>query len=90
MVESPEVFLSAGQIAARLRISQPTVQGWLRSGKLKGVRISGRWQVSESELAAYLEKRPLGQAASQGVVVTNGRLNYRLARDGKVLWFEVK
>jgi excisionase family DNA binding protein len=86
MGDSPDVFLSPGEIAARLRVTVPTVQSWLRNGKLQGLRISGRWRVSERELKKYLE----GQSPAGTVVVKSGRLNYGVAPNGEILWFEVK
>jgi excisionase family DNA binding protein len=48
--------LTPEQVAERLHISRLTVGNWLRSGKLKGVKVGRLWRVRESELEAFLER----------------------------------
>jgi excisionase family DNA binding protein len=45
------------EIAARLQVKPTTIRAWLRSGKLKGVRIGPKlWRVSERDLAEFLQR----------------------------------
>jgi excisionase family DNA binding protein len=74
--------MSPRDIAERLQVNVAVVYGLLKSGKLKGRRMSGRWRISEPQLAAYLD--------SQTVKITSGRLNYGVAPDGEILWLEIK
>jgi excisionase family DNA binding protein len=49
--------LTVEQVAERLALSEETVRRWLRSGKLKGVRIGERrsgWRVPETEVQRIL------------------------------------
>jgi excisionase family DNA binding protein len=48
--------LTPEQVAERLHISRLTVGNWLRSGKLKGVKVGRLWRVRESELEAFLKE----------------------------------
>jgi excisionase family DNA binding protein len=52
-------LLTPEQVAAVLNLSVRTVKGWLREGKLKGVKIGtrGDWRVKESDLEKYISKQ---------------------------------
>lgn len=49
-----ERLLTVQEVAERLRLSARTVRLWLQTGKLRGLRVGGRWRVRESELHAFL------------------------------------
>lgn len=52
-------LLTVPEAAERLRVSEWSIRRWLRSGRLKGVRIGGSragWRVRESELEAFLKR----------------------------------
>ncbi|MGD9724770.1 MAG: helix-turn-helix domain-containing protein [Pirellulales bacterium] len=55
-----EQLLTIEQVADRLQVHPRTVQAWLRSGELAGIRLgSGRtaaWRIEPSALQAYLDK----------------------------------
>lgn len=53
-----ERWLTVAEIAAELRVSIETVRRWLRSGRLKGVRLSDRggYRVAVSEFRRFMEK----------------------------------
>jgi excisionase family DNA binding protein len=51
-----ERLLTPEQVADRLQISRLTVMGYLRSGKLKGVKVGKLWRVRERDLEAFLER----------------------------------
>jgi excisionase family DNA binding protein len=48
-------ILTPEQVAKRLHISHLTVGNWLRSGKLKGVKVGRLWRVRESDLETFLK-----------------------------------
>jgi excisionase family DNA binding protein len=48
-------ILTPEQVAERLHISHLTVGNWLRSGKLKGVKVGRLWRVRESDLEIFLK-----------------------------------
>lgn len=47
--------MTPAQVAEVLAIKEKTVLGWLRQGKLKGVRVGRLWRIRESDLTAFLE-----------------------------------
>lgn len=38
-------LLTPAQVAERLQIETATVQGWLRTGRLKGVKLGRYWRI---------------------------------------------
>jgi excisionase family DNA binding protein len=48
--------LTPEQVAERLHISRLTIGNWLRSGKLKGVKVGRLWRVRERDLEAFLKQ----------------------------------
>lgn len=51
-----DLILTPEQVAERLHISRLTIGNWLRSGKLKGVKVGRLWRIRESELEAFLKR----------------------------------
>ena len=51
-------YLSVDQIASDLKVHRNTVENWLRTGKLRGVKLGGDklWRVSRESLDKFLEK----------------------------------
>lgn len=52
-----ERVLTVDEVAERLRVTTEAVRRWLRSGKLKGVRIGSTkagWRIPESEVRRLL------------------------------------
>ena len=58
-------LLTTEQVAERLQVSTQTIQRWLRSETLRGVRLPGKagYRVRESELQRFLAERE-GKAAA--------------------------
>jgi excisionase family DNA binding protein len=59
MREEPRM-LTVEEVARRLATSEETIRRWLRSGRLRGVRLGATragWRVSEEDLAAFLRAR---------------------------------
>jgi len=52
---SAEKLLTTETVAKVLLVKPDTLRGWLRTGKIKGVKVGNRlWRVRESELEAFL------------------------------------
>lgn len=49
-----ERLLTVREVAEYLRLSPRTVRLWLQTGKLRGLRVGGRWRVRESDLVEFL------------------------------------
>jgi excisionase family DNA binding protein len=49
-----EKLLTPNQVADRVQVAPLTVMGWLRQGKLKGVKAGRFWRIRESDLEAFL------------------------------------
>ena len=52
-----DVLLTPAQVAERLQVSPFTVMGWLRRGKLKGLKAGKFWRIAEEDLKGFLEGR---------------------------------
>jgi len=50
-----EKYYTPEEVAELLKVSRETVYNWLRSGKLKGVKVFNFWRISESELNRLLK-----------------------------------
>jgi excisionase family DNA binding protein len=48
-------FLTAGEVAERMRVSKMTVYRLIRAGKLPAVRIGRAFRVREDDVEAYLD-----------------------------------
>jgi excisionase family DNA binding protein len=48
-------LLTPKEAAARLKISPLTLGDWLRSGKLKGVKVGRLWRIRESDIEVFLK-----------------------------------
>ncbi|MFI5329417.1 MAG: helix-turn-helix domain-containing protein [Desulfobaccales bacterium] len=53
--QAQDNLLTPEDVAMRLHISRLTVGNWLRSGKLKGVKVGRLWRVRESDLETFLK-----------------------------------
>jgi excisionase family DNA binding protein len=50
-------LLTVHEVAKRLNLSEYTTYTWFRAGKLKGLRLEGRfWRMEEGDLEEYLKK----------------------------------
>lgn len=54
-----EKMLSTQEFAKKAGVSAGTVSKWLRSGKLKGKKQSGKWMIAASELSSLGETQSL-------------------------------
>jgi len=49
-------LLTVNEAAERLALSPDTIRKWLRSGQIKGVKISRIWRVSEKDLIEIMKE----------------------------------
>lgn len=56
---APGASLTVEDVCALLGVHAVTVQRWLRSGELKGKRLSRKtgWRVTKEDLADFVERR---------------------------------
>ena len=94
------------QVAERLQMGTETVYRYLRSGKLRGRRISHKaWRIAVIDLASFLRGQNISELLFEQYLSEQGlgkadhepdfpgarkRIDYRLLHEGKRLWFEVK
>lgn len=43
------------QVAAALKVTERSVCNYLKQGKLKGRKISGRWKFTRADIQAYID-----------------------------------
>jgi excisionase family DNA binding protein len=53
-LDSAWPYLSAEEVARRLRVSRRTVYQWLRLGRLRGLRTGKAWRIRQEDLEAFL------------------------------------
>jgi excisionase family DNA binding protein len=96
-------LLTPEEAAARLKISRLTFGDWLRSGKIKGVKVGRLWRVRESDLEAFLkggedsvdkeekalESRLRKQAARQGYGIKKSRAGLSVDNHGGYMVFDL-
>ncbi len=49
-----EPHYSTGKVARILGVARYTVRRWIREGRVKAVRVNGRWRIPESEIKKLL------------------------------------
>lgn len=49
-----QILLTPEQVAQRLQVTERTVYTWLRSGRMRGVKLGRLWRVTEEDVAAFL------------------------------------
>ena len=64
-------LLTPEQVAARVQVAPLTVLGWLRKGKLKGVKAGRFWRIRERDLEAFLKGPPENAAEAVRVEAIN-------------------
>jgi excisionase family DNA binding protein len=50
-----EKLFTPEDAAKALLVKPETLRGWLRTGKLKGVKVGRLWRVRETDLEAFLK-----------------------------------
>jgi excisionase family DNA binding protein len=49
-------FLTTGELASLLRVSESTVINWAKSNRIKSLRVGRRWLFDQSALTAMLDE----------------------------------
>jgi|GraSoiStandDraft_57_1057295.scaffolds.fasta_scaffold1061706_1 excisionase family DNA binding protein len=57
MPVTEEVYLTAEEVATKLRLSPETVMRLLRQKKLPGFKVGGTWRISQKDLEHYIEEQ---------------------------------
>ena len=60
-----ENYLTVEEMAQTLRVEVGTVRRWLRSGKLRGLKLDRVWRIPQTELHAHLAGNPRSDAGGQ-------------------------
>jgi excisionase family DNA binding protein len=55
---TPEKVYTPEGAAEALLVSPKTIREWLRTGKLKGVKLGRLWRVRERDLVEFLKTTP--------------------------------
>ena len=50
-----EKLLTPEQVAERLQVTELTVYGWLRRGRLPALKLGRLWRIRQDDLEAFLE-----------------------------------
>ena len=55
----PDIKLfTLAEISAALNITTRSLLTYVKTGRLKAVKLAGKWRVSESDLKAFIEAAP--------------------------------
>jgi len=57
-------YLTVKQVAELLQVEEKFIYRRLRTGEIKGTRLSREWRIRESDLAEYLERNSNQRHAS--------------------------
>lgn len=49
----PEKLYTVAEVADLFSVTGETVRDWIKSGKIKGVKINGYWRVARSEVIRF-------------------------------------
>lgn len=52
-----EEIYTIKQVAEKIQLQEKTVREWLRTGKMKGVKLGRIWRIREQDLIQFLEDR---------------------------------
>lgn len=60
-----EIYLTTEDIAEQLQISVFTVRRYIRSGKLKAVKLEGSYRIRRREFERFLKEREIGAESDE-------------------------
>ncbi len=52
-----ERFYTIKEVAELLKVSDGAVRKWLKSGKLKGIKLGRIWRIKKSDLEEFVNER---------------------------------
>jgi excisionase family DNA binding protein len=50
-------LLTPEDVADRLSVSPLSVKNWLRTGQMKGLKVSKLWRIEETEVDRFIDQR---------------------------------
>lgn len=53
-MEAKEQLMTPDEVAERLSISAHTVRGYIRTGRIRAIKVGRLWRVRESDLQEYM------------------------------------
>ena len=56
MAYDPNRLIKTSEIAAMFSVTVPTVTNWIKTGKLKGIKVNGFWRVKQSDLSDFISR----------------------------------
>jgi len=56
MEEKPIKLYKLAQVCQMLNITYPTVLNYIRTGKLKGIKMGGQWRIRHQDLKRFIEE----------------------------------
>lgn len=70
-----DTYMSTQEVADRLGVSVFTIRRYIRSGKLRAVKLEGGYRVSREDIAEFLKAREIGlQPGQAGASVPSPRV----------------
>jgi excisionase family DNA binding protein len=51
------IYMTVGEVAAKLRVDDSTVRGWIRSGMLVAIRAGRQYRIARDEYEAFIARR---------------------------------
>ena len=55
-------YLTVEEMAHKLKVEVGTVRRWLRTGKLRGLKLDRVWRIPQNELKAHMMGMPQNEA----------------------------
>ena len=74
-------YQTVKEVADRLKVSEATVRGWIKSGEVRAIEIGKGWRIADSDLEKFLgdhatrTRETAGRNAGSGAELTTGRGN---------------
>lgn len=53
-MEAKEQLMTPDEVAERLSISAQTVRGYIRTGRIRAIKVGRLWRVRDSDLQEYM------------------------------------
>ena len=67
MADSEDRLLSVAEVSRLLSVTEPTVRGWIKEGKLKAHRAGARfWRIRQSEVDRMLSEQASNRPSPPG------------------------
>jgi excisionase family DNA binding protein len=68
------VLLTPEQVARQLQVKERTVSSWLKTGRMRGIKIGRLWRIPEDSLTRFLarhESRPERTASGDDINIAD-------------------